>query len=285
MSTHDPYGVSIELIDRAKAQEYLLLNTHNRPVAATRVRALAGKMTRGEWMFTGQAHVIISNEKVLLNGQHTLLAVVEADTIIETLVVTGVDPAAFAKIDIGWKRTVGNVLAIAGAANSDSLASVVRLTMVYDELKRNENGKWITLSAVEADRLLPVYESDPDAFGVSATFGKSTCQAARASGVHTTTSAVGAFRYLAVRQGHDPDGVEQFGRRVAADVGHADLADPALSLRRWLIKTGPNKGGNSADRGLSVLSAWIKAYLAAEHGTPLSKIYAWTRETPDFPRL
>lgn len=275
---------SIERIDAALAKDLLAQNTANRPLSQSRKMILARKMATGQWMFTGQAHVIVGWNNVLLNGQHTLAAVIEADAVITTVVVLDVDPAAFARIDIGWKRTGSNVFAVEGAKHTSALAATIRVIQIYDSLHRTDRG-WAGVYAFDPDELLAVYHLDPDGLDAATAYGKALISAGRSTGVPLQAGVVSAFRYLAVRQGHDPEAVESFGRRVASDTGHhAD--DPALSLRRWCIQSaGRRLAASGPDRSLWQLSAWIKAFLAAENGRTYSKVYAWTRESSDFPRL
>ena len=274
--------VEIVKIDGLSAIDLLALNTANRPVSLSRVHILARKMMEGRWLFTGQAHVIISSNDVLLNGQHTLLAVVEADAVIETVLVTGVDPVAFAAIDIGWKRTVGNVLAVGGTRNANSVASILRLVIQYDALARNERG-WTFPSPIDADEIMPVFEADAEGFQAAAVQGRHTQGQARHTGVTLSGSVAGGFYYLALRQGYAPVVVESFLDRVGSDTGHG-VHDPALALRRWLIgkSARPTSG---PDRALRDLSGWIKAFRASRDGRQLAKIYAWVRDAPDYPRL
>jgi hypothetical protein len=275
-----PYTIELSKIDSTRAAAILESNTANRNLSQSRVAILSRKMLAGEWLFTGQAHVIISSEGVLLNGQHTLWAVVETGIVIETIVVTGVDPAAFAKIDIGWKRTVGNILSAEGALNGNVLGAIIRNTVMYDTLTLNERG-WYYQNAMDADEVVPMLNADAENLSAAASFAKTLNTRARTTGMTLPPGVTGTFYYLAVRQGHDPANVDSFANRVASDTGHfAD--DPALSLRRWTII---HKNSMGMDRTLSTLSAWTKCFLAAERGAKMSKIYAWTRESPDYPRL
>lgn len=273
----------IEKIDADRARELLALNTGNRPLVASRWRILARKMAANEWMFTGQAHVIISSDDVLLNGQHTLTAVVESGAVIETVVVYGVDPAAFSKIDIGWKRTSGNVLSIAGAANANALGAVIRGVCIYDSVRRTERG-WAYDGGVDADEILPLYCLDAEAFDAATVAGNATARAAKLTGVPLIQSVVGTFVYLAVRDGHDPDTVAAFCASVSSDAGHTDT-DPVLTLRRWTIQRHNAESVTSFDRNLNHLSAWIKTYQACQKGSSFKRLYAWTRDSQDFPRL
>jgi hypothetical protein len=63
------------------AAKWLELNDHNRGVVTARVDQYAADMRRGEWRVNGEA-IKISADGKILDGQHRLLAVLEADVAI-----------------------------------------------------------------------------------------------------------------------------------------------------------------------------------------------------------
>lgn len=93
------------LMSPEMAKSILLQNTHNRPVSQEHVDNLARQMTEGAWMLTHQG-VAVSSDKVLLDGQHRLLAVIASGVTVPMLLTTGVAPAALLNIDRGKPRTV-----------------------------------------------------------------------------------------------------------------------------------------------------------------------------------
>ena len=110
------YSNKIETITPAKAQEYLKVNTYNRPLAKAYVNALADQMARGQWKMNGEP-VIFSDKGHLLDGQHRLAAIVKSGVSVEMSVTRGVDENTFATIDTGKGRTGADVFAIAGIKN------------------------------------------------------------------------------------------------------------------------------------------------------------------------
>lgn len=91
------------------AAAWLEANKSNRPVRRKHVSFLAAEIKTGNWKLNGQAVIIAENEDIL-DGQHRLLAVIEAGKSIETLVIYGVAPEAFSTIDTGAVRTCGDAL-------------------------------------------------------------------------------------------------------------------------------------------------------------------------------
>lgn len=99
-----------------------------------RVGQYAAEMRSGGWMLNGEG--IQFNGARLLNGQHRLAAVVEANTPVQMLVVRGVDPKAFSTIDQGKSRTIGDLLKMQGLMYSSELAGGARVAWLYERTGR-----------------------------------------------------------------------------------------------------------------------------------------------------
>lgn len=98
-------------ITPAIATQWLRANKKNRPIRKRHVVFLAQEILNGNWQVNGQAIVIAENENVL-DGQHRLLAVIEAGQAIETLVVYGIPERAFSTIDTGAVRSGADALCL-----------------------------------------------------------------------------------------------------------------------------------------------------------------------------
>lgn len=104
------------------ALHYLSNNPANRPVSPRRVSQFAAMMANGQWALNGET-VVISATGRLLDGQHRLAAVVEHGLAVPMLVVTGALDSTFSTIDIGAKRSAGDILAISGFRNVNILGA------------------------------------------------------------------------------------------------------------------------------------------------------------------
>ena len=89
------------------AESFLEINTSNRKVRPSHVKATAEAMRRGEWQLSPQG-ISISNEGVILDGQHRLKAVVLSGATVPMLVWRGVDQSTFAILDRGLGRTIAD---------------------------------------------------------------------------------------------------------------------------------------------------------------------------------
>jgi hypothetical protein len=93
------------------ASQWLKANKHNRPVRRRHVDFLAREILSGNWQVNGQGIVISEHEEVL-DGQHRLLACIEAGMPFRTLVIYGISSKAFKTMDTGAVRTGSDALAL-----------------------------------------------------------------------------------------------------------------------------------------------------------------------------
>ena len=107
----------VQTITPARAAELLEANTTNRPLSRPVVRSFAEAMRRGEWMVTHQG-IAFDVNGVLVDGQHRLAAIIEADRPVELTVFTEVGEGTFDVLDTGKRRTAADVLAIEGEKSS-----------------------------------------------------------------------------------------------------------------------------------------------------------------------
>lgn len=119
------------------ATNWLRCNEHNRPVRKSHVVFLANEMKAGNWQVNGQAIVIAHNEQVL-DGQHRLLAIIEAGVPIKTLVVYGITPEAFSTIDTGAVRSAADALFLHFHDYSQQIVKAVATAVPW--LKQLERG-------------------------------------------------------------------------------------------------------------------------------------------------
>jgi len=102
---------SIETVTPEMAASYLANNEGNRNVRTMRVKELSGIIQRGEWMVTHQG-IAFSRDGRLLDGQHRLLACIDANMPIKIMVTRNVDPQAFSVLDLHGKRSFSDIFGI-----------------------------------------------------------------------------------------------------------------------------------------------------------------------------
>jgi len=115
----------------AIANEALYPERHNREINPSLVLEYAQTMLDGGWLLTGGA-IILDTTGAVLNGQHRLLACIEADCGFDTMVAQGVDREARYTID-SHARTLEDVLWMKGEQNNlQLLASTLALLVRYE---------------------------------------------------------------------------------------------------------------------------------------------------------
>lgn len=122
---------SIEKITPEMAIEWLETNTHNRPKRDRRISMYARDMADGNWLLNGDA-IRFSETGVLLDGQHRLMAVIESEATIESVVVRGLPNETQATMDHGSSRQMSDELHLRGEKNSSVLAAVARRVSLWD---------------------------------------------------------------------------------------------------------------------------------------------------------
>ena len=137
----DEAEVSIVEVDPDLAKEWLKRNRRNRRIRDERVTRYAEQIKDGEWMVSPDAIAFDYNGK-LINGQHRLKAVIEADQLASFLVVVGLEPDAFKISDVGVKRTGGDILRIEGFKNPEELAAATRLMVLWAEDRLEEANEY-----------------------------------------------------------------------------------------------------------------------------------------------
>lgn len=224
------------------ALHYLSNNPANRPVSQARVNQLAAMMANGQWALNGET-IVISSTGRLLDGQHRLAAVVKYGGYVPMLVATGALDAAFGTIDIGAKRTVGQICGMHGVPNAKMAAGAAAI------LFRMFHGCGSTVP-VPAPCILEVVERYPE---IEAWANK-----ARRS-VISSASLLAACVYLDAIA-HRSDLAEKLvdGLKTGANLARGN---PVLALRNRALNT---RGGSGENHGRAAWVALVRTIDALE---------------------
>lgn len=163
-----PTGITVEAIvvtpDLAKA--WLEKNVLNRRVNQRAVSKIMRDIIGGRWQMTGDP-IRFDTTGSLLDGQHRLLACVQADRPIETMVIYDMDPAIKTVVDTGRSRSASDVLSLRGITNSNNVASALRVLLLEKHERMTSGWSGIFTNADIADALdrhpnLPLYIPIPN---------------------------------------------------------------------------------------------------------------------------
>lgn len=133
----------VEHVTPAVARRWLEHNTRNRHIRPARVARYARDMAAGRWEMTGEA-VKFGADGSLLDGQHRLRAVVDADVTVPMLVVRGVAETAQSVMDTGAARRASDALTLHGKPHGHTLAAAARLGVTIDGSRTRTNDNSIS---------------------------------------------------------------------------------------------------------------------------------------------
>lgn len=259
----------VQKITPKKAQEMLAANTSNRPLSTPVLRSFAEAMQRGDWQVTHQG-IAFDTNGVLVDGQHRLAAVIEADIPVEMTVFTDVPPDTFAVLDTGKRRNAADALAIEGEKSTIQLAAMVRAVWLYEN---RPDSAWSGRGAATTNhQILDTLVEHPtirDFLTVGERIGTETGM---------IKSAAGAASYL----------VERVNQRASLDpwyegiIDGAGLAknDPRLSFRKVMFAMARKQAGVVQRRRdtREHVTLYLKAFNAWAAGNTLSQLRYTARE-------
>lgn len=104
----------------------------NRPMSAELVNRLANKIKKNLWQLTHQG-IAFYTDGELADGQHRLAAIAYAGKTVSVRVTRGLPRSVAPTIDIGRKRTPGQVMAMYGFSDGNSIAAALRMVAMYEE--------------------------------------------------------------------------------------------------------------------------------------------------------
>lgn len=203
---------STEVIDVGPpiAKEWLELNhERNRTVSWPRVKTISRDMKAGAWKLTHQA-ICFGGDGKLIDGQHRLYAVVDADVTVPMLVVR-----SSLSFDDPIDRGAGRSIAFLMGTTSNVAAGLNTLRMLEYGLKgRTQTGTTVA----ETKSVLARHREPIEALNL----------------LHTRLRG-GVSAALVWAWPVDPRTIEQFSREII--LGEMlKRGDPAYSLREWLSR-------------------------------------------------
>lgn len=217
--------IEIVEIGPERALELLEHNDHNRPMDYSLVKTYARQMTEGQWRFVGDP-IRQSVTGRLLDGQNRLQAVVNSETTQRFALMTGLADDDQKYMDVGKKRTPGDVFVMFGVLNGPKAAAVTSLLMRYG-MRNLLDGRYKITNA----ELLGYYQNPANTqlIDVGTTVGVTTART-----IPISSAVVGAV-HAAMSRESDPFAVNEFFEKLRLGYG-MDKDDPINALRNWLLR-------------------------------------------------
>lgn len=265
--------ISIEQITKTVAESMLQANVSNRRLARSNI---ARAITSDEWGLNG-ATIVFSDEGVLLDGQHRLMAVVETDIPITSIVVRGIPKEAQISMDTGKIRKPDDFLQMMGYKNSKLLAAAasalyrIECGGSLDSMFRARNKSDSTLKEVVQYAVDHNDEIQP--------WLRLACRVRnKYKGVETAT--VVAFIFEAKKNGADEDDIRYFFDQLL-DVEIP--SKPTMLLKKRLSENSMSKTGRLPQRVICafLIKSW-NSYVYGDEPTFLR--FTQSGKTPEsFP--
>lgn len=260
----------VQTVTPTKAEQWLEANTTNRPISKSVVRGFAEAMKRGEWVVTHQG-IAFDVNGVLIDGQHRLAAIVEADVPVEVMVFSEVADGTFDVLDTGKRRNAADVLAIEGEKSSTMLAAMVRTVWLFENRPDlNWSGG---AAAVTNHQIVETLQAHPR---LREFLGRGE-QIATATGM--IKSAAGAASYL-VEQANKRTDLTAWYEGIIDGAGLAK-SDPRLLFRKVMFQGARKQIGQPLRRRdtREHVALYIRAFNAWATDEPITQLRFSSRDS------
>lgn len=136
-----PKEIPVVEVTPELAKEWLDTRFDNeRYLRKGRIQAMVRNMTAGKWFFIGDP-IRFDQEGRLIDGQHRLTALVEADVTLPFAIIN-LPSEARAVIDTGSARSLGDLLTLGDHVGGKVLAAIVRRVLTYNAGMGAEGGTY-----------------------------------------------------------------------------------------------------------------------------------------------
>jgi len=263
--------LTTETITPTKARAMLAQNNGNRRIRPAVVDKYTKDIQNGNWLLTADAIRFDSDGK-LIDGQHRLLAIVQAGRPVKTVVARGVDHGVASVIDTGAARNLANVLTWLGEKYATDLGAVIVKCIRY------EAGTMTRLGILTShEQALAYLDENPlvrDSAAIASLF--------QGSGVKLPKSIVGMVHYQASKITSRED-ADAFFDQLRSGVG-IERDSAHYVLKKW---TNRIAGLRDKPKSYVYAAVLIKAYNAWESGdVPQNLIWRGGGPQPEpFPSI
>ena len=272
-TTPSDVTVEIEVITPAAARKMLEGNTDNRKLRSHRVSQYSDAMKRGMWTIQNDA-ITISKSGKLLNGQHRLTAIIEANETCQCIVLRGVDDDTYATIDSGLSRTVNDSLVHAGVGTNATHMSPVAKTLIALEAGISIFDT-AAMALVQRQDIVDHIKTNQEMMDWALIVGRRADTA-----VGGIRHAWSVFAYMMGKK-HGQEKVEEFVELVISGVG-LKAGDAPLALRNWLTR---QRGAWSRKASKTNIATFSSAFNKWTKGQNAAVIRPWDGTFEDFQEI
>jgi len=259
-----PFSI-LTTIDHNMASALYAINARNRPVRERRVQQYRGDMSNHRWHGRNGESYIITADRIMDNGQHRCLAIIDTPLRVDGLIVFGAEAGSELTVDQHAPKTVGDYLTIQGNEHGPTVSRICKLRLGYDV---NEGEELKDFSKFSPSEVLEYYESHKENIDESAKVANELQEYTR----RIVTPSIVGFVHNVIHE-IDAEAANRYIEQVAKGEELKE-GDPAYAVRNRLLKMG--KGG-ARDKSELLFTGWN----AFHSGRPLRNV----RITGRLPRL
>lgn len=251
-------------IDPEMDTKFLKKSSVNRPLRTRIVECYAEDMVAGLWDETGEA-IKFSRTGNLLDGQHRLKAIIESNTTLEMLVITGLPDQAQNSMDQGAARTANQALGMNGVTNASLSGGVARWLLLAGEVPGPGLEQALKKKA-STPRILKMVQDNPDIMHAASKYSSLK------NAVPGSPTAL-CYTYLILHR-IDPAACEEFFMAGLVDMSFKAMRDPRKAALRALQRMDREEGISAAskDKAFATVSVLTRAWNAWRQGEELDSI-------------
>lgn len=209
------------------ASQWLDTAARNRALNPTTVDRYAAAMKRGDWMLTSQGIAFDEQDK-LLDGQHRLTALVQADVTIPMLVVRAAQSRSQLVVDMGRKRTPYDQIGLRNSWEVFPVHTAVASAMISSVGGIGERQRRAVLSDIQ--QLERFYVKHHRAIEFAVSYMWKTGPGTRGIAIAPIMAPV-ARAYYTQKQ----EKLVRFAEVVITGMADRPGDGPAVVLRNWLL--------------------------------------------------
>jgi hypothetical protein len=261
----DRYNTVVDVTPVISESWITQFNTHNRKLVEAHAARLGGEMKAGRWQLNHQG-IAFSENRVLLDGQHRLWAVVLSGCTVPMRVFFNEQANSIGTIDAIRARTNDEIITLAGGlgvVTKSELAALRAMLTGIDNQRR--------LSAGEEAELLAIHRE-------AIAFALNILPAGRFRGVaNAVTRGVMARAFYSASR----DKLRHFADVLRSGIASSEDDQPITLLFKFLIDTDSGRYGRPEFRErYGKTSRALSAYLRGER---IGRLYSATSELFPLP--
>lgn len=263
----------LETITPSQAKQMLQSNTGNRNIRKRSVEIYAKQMKLGNWRVTGEP-ICFDTKGCLINGQHRLMACIEADVSIDTFVIRNMDRDTMKVMDTGATRSNSDMFAFEGIQNGSGLGASIRIFLAM----KSENGPHgSALGLITRDEIFDEFQAHPAMWQSCVVAGN---RIAKATGRALPQANLGAFLADLHANNIPEPKINEFIEKLEFGAGMTKT-DPVLAYRQFMLRGIERKRATSRQvHAANLIRVWN--YSQTNH--QVNRFIGWTPKT-DFPTL